>query len=175
MNGFITLIFKPSQIATFLKNMFFFWFYHYHHLSILIPSALPSFLNQYIIGFALISTFLKPTIFCHLCPYFLFDHNLSDFDDHYILYIILNVNGMTSDFVLWYLSPGTTWGLSSLANFLKILSSKRVCYVFRDIPDKNAVNQGFWSKTTVFSLPATKMHYLPIFKVRLLQLVQHDL
>ena len=35
--------------------------------------------------------------------------------------------------------------------------------VFRDIRDKNAVNQGFWSKTTVFSLPATKMHYLLIF------------
>ena len=52
----------------------------------------------------------------------------------------------------------TTCGLSSLANFLKILSSKRVCCVFRDIRDKNAVNQGFWSKTTVFSLPATKMH-----------------
>ena len=30
--------------------------------------------------------------------------------------------------------------------------------VFRDIRDKNAVNRGFWSKTTVFSLPATKMH-----------------
>ena len=56
----------------------------------------------------------------------------------------------------------TTCGLSSLANFLKILSSKRVCCVFRDIRDKNAVNQGFWSKTTVFSLPATKMHYLLI-------------
>ena len=35
--------------------------------------------------------------------------------------------------------------------------------VFRDIRDKNAVNQGFWSKTTIFSLPATEMHYLLIF------------
>ena len=41
----------------------------------------------------------------------------------------------------------TTCGLSSLASFHKILSSKRVCCVFRDIRDKNAVNQGFWSKT----------------------------
>ena len=49
------------------------------------------------------------------------------------------------------------------SNFLKILSSKRVCCVFRDIRDKNAVNQGFWSKTAVFSLPATKMHCLLIF------------
>ena len=57
----------------------------------------------------------------------------------------------------------TTWGLSSLANFLKILSSKRVCCVFRDIRDKNAVNQGFWSKTAVFSLPATKVDCLLIF------------
>ena len=57
----------------------------------------------------------------------------------------------------------TTCGLSSLASFLKILSSKRVCCVFRDIRNKNAVNQGFWSETTIFSLPATKMHYLLIF------------
>ena len=57
----------------------------------------------------------------------------------------------------------TTCGLSSLANFLKILSSKRVCCVFRDIRDKNAVNQGFWSKTAVFSLPATKVHCFLIF------------
>ena len=35
----------------------------------------------------------------------------------------------------------TTCGLSSLASFLKILSSKRVCCVFRDIRHKNAVNQ----------------------------------
>ena len=61
------------------------------------------------------------------------------------------------------LQASTTCSLSSLANFLKMLSSKRVCCVFRDIRDKNAVNQGFWSKTTVFSLPATKMHYLLIF------------
>ena len=32
--------------------------------------------------------------------------------------------------------------------FLKILSLKSVCCVFRD---KSAVNQGFWSKTAVFS------------------------
>ena len=57
----------------------------------------------------------------------------------------------------------TTCGLSSLASFLKILSSKRVCCVFRDIRDKNAVNQGFWSKTAVFSLPATKVHCFLIF------------
>ena len=41
----------------------------------------------------------------------------------------------------------TTCGLSSLASFPKILSSKHVCCVFRDIRDKYAVNQGFWSKT----------------------------
>ena len=57
----------------------------------------------------------------------------------------------------------TTCGLSSSASFLKILSLKRVCCVFRDIRDKNAVNQGFWSKTAVFSLPATKVHCLLIF------------
>ena len=57
----------------------------------------------------------------------------------------------------------TTCGLSSLASFLKILSSKHVCCVFRDIRDKNAVNQGFWSKTAVFSLPATKVDCLLIF------------
>ena len=57
----------------------------------------------------------------------------------------------------------TTCGLSSLASFLKILSSKRVCCVFRDIRDKNAANQGFWSKTAVFSLPATKVDCLLIF------------
>ena len=58
---------------------------------------------------------------------------------------------------------GTICGLSSLASFLKMLSSKRVCCVFRDIRDKNAVNQGFWSKTAVFSLPATKVHCFLIF------------
>ena len=58
---------------------------------------------------------------------------------------------------------GTICGLSSLARFLKILSSKRVCCVFRDIRDKNAVNEGFWSKTAVFNLPATKVHCLLIF------------
>ena len=57
----------------------------------------------------------------------------------------------------------TSHGLSSLASFLKNLSSKRVCCVFRDIRDKNAVNQGFWSKTAVFSLPATKVHCFLIF------------
>ena len=57
----------------------------------------------------------------------------------------------------------TTCGLSSLASFLKILSSKHVCCVFRDIRDKYAVNQGFWSKTAVFSLSATKVHCLLIF------------
>ena len=57
----------------------------------------------------------------------------------------------------------TTCGLSSLASFLKKNSSKRVCCVFRDIRDKNAVNQGFWSKTAVFSLPATKVDCLLIF------------
>ena len=57
----------------------------------------------------------------------------------------------------------TTCGLSSLASFPKILSSKHVCCVFRDIRDKYAVNQGFWSKTAVFSLSATKVHYLLIF------------
>ena len=46
----------------------------------------------------------------------------------------------------------TTCGLSSLASFVKMLSSKRVCCVFCDIRDKNAVDQGFWSKTTVFSI-----------------------
>ena len=49
----------------------------------------------------------------------------------------------------------TTCDLSSLASFLKILSSKRVCCAFCDSADINAVNQGFWSKTAVFSLPAT--------------------
>ena len=58
---------------------------------------------------------------------------------------------------------GTICGLSSLASFLKILSSKRVCCVFRDICDKNAVNEGFWSKTAVFSLPVTKVHCELIF------------
>ena len=62
-----------------------------------------------------------------------------------------------------YMQGGTICGLSSLASFLKILSSKRVCCVFRDIRDKNAVNQGFWSKTAVFSLPATKVHCFLIF------------
>ena len=57
----------------------------------------------------------------------------------------------------------TTCGLSSLASFPKILSSKHVCCVFRDIRDKYAVNQGFWSKTAVFSLSATKVHCLLIF------------
>ena len=36
-------------------------------------------------------------------------------------------------------------------------------FVLCDIRDKNAVNQGFWSKTAVFSLPATKVHCLLIF------------
>ena len=62
-----------------------------------------------------------------------------------------------------FMQAVTTCGLSSLASFLKILSSKRVCCVFRDIRDKNAVNQGFWSKTAVFSLPATKVDCLLIF------------
>ena len=57
----------------------------------------------------------------------------------------------------------TTCGLSSLASFPKILSSKHVCCVFRNIRDKYAVNQGFWSKTAVFSLSATKVHCLLIF------------
>ncbi len=34
---------------------------------------------------------------------------------------------------------------------------------FCDIHDKNSVNQVFWRKTTVFSLPATEIHYLLIF------------
>ena len=62
-----------------------------------------------------------------------------------------------------YYQGGTICGLSSFASFLKILSSKRVCCVFRDICDKNAVNQGFWSKTAVFSLLATKMHLFADF------------
>ena len=33
------------------------------------------------------------------------------------------------------------------SNFLKILSSKRVCCVFRDSCNKNAVTQCLWSKT----------------------------
>ena len=41
----------------------------------------------------------------------------------------------------------TTWGLSSLASFLKILSLKRICCVFRD---KNTVNQGFWEQNSCF-------------------------
>ena len=55
--------------------------------------------------------------------------------------------------------------LSSPENVLKIWSSKCVhtCCVFREICNKNTVNQVFWSKTTVFSLPATEMHYLLIF------------
>ena len=57
----------------------------------------------------------------------------------------------------------TTCGLSSLASFPKIMSSKHVCCVFRDIRDKYAVTQGFWSKTAVFSLSATKVHCLLIF------------
>ena len=44
--------------------------------------------------------------------------------------------------------------------------------VFRNIRDKNAINQGFWSKTTVFSLPATKMHYLLIFGFHTYNLLQ---
>ena len=40
----------------------------------------------------------------------------------------------------------TTCGLFSLANFHTIFSSKRLCCVFCY---KNAVNQGFWSKTAV--------------------------
>ena len=56
-------------------------------------------------------------------------------------------------------SACTTCGLSSLANFLKVLYSCRVCCVFRNIRD----NQGFWSKTAVFSLSATKVHCLLIF------------
>ena len=44
------------------------------------------------------------------------------------------------------------------SNFLKILSSKRVCCVFRDSCNKNAVTQCLWSKKNVLSLPATKMH-----------------
>ena len=69
-----------------------------------------------------------------------------------ILWCWRNIWQWLHQLVLGYLqSPGTqavtTCGLSSLASFLKILSSKRVCCVFRDIRDKNAVNQGFWSKT----------------------------
>ena len=60
---------------------------------------------------------------------------------------------------------GTTCGLSSPSIFLKILSSKFVCCVFCDIRDKNAVNQVFWSKTNVFSLPATDIHYLLIERI----------
>ena len=45
---------------------------------------------------------------------------------------------------------GTICGLSPLASFLNILSLKRVCCVFRDIRDKNAVNEGFWTKTSCF-------------------------
>ena len=41
--------------------------------------------------------------------------------------------------------------------------TKRASCVFSDIRDKNAVNQGFWSKTAVFSLPATKVHCFLIF------------
>ena len=53
------------------------------------------------------------------------------------------------------LSQGcTTCGLSSIANFLKILSSKRICCIFHDIRDKNAINQRVWTKTAVFSLTA---------------------
>ena len=49
------------------------------------------------------------------------------------------------------------------SKFSQNLSSKRVYCVFRDIRDKNAVNQGFLSKTAVFSLPATKVDCLLIF------------
>ena len=54
---------------------------------------------------------------------------------------------------------GTTWGLSLQANFLKILSSKCV----------NAVNQVFWSKTTVFSLPATEIQFMLMLVSTLVQ------
>ena len=50
-----------------------------------------------------------------------------------------------------------------ISKFSKMLSSKHVCCVFRDIRDKYAVTQGFWSKTAVFSLSATKVHCLLIF------------
>ena len=56
----------------------------------------------------------------------------------------------------------TACSLSSLANFLKKISLKSVFCVFRDIGTKIS-NQGFWNKTAVFSLPATKMHCLLIF------------
>ena len=77
--------------------------------------------------------------------------------------IFLRENALMANFNLGWQQGVTTCGLSSLASFLKILSSKCVCCVFRDIRDKNAVNQGFRSKTAVFSLSATKVHYLLIF------------
>ena len=46
----------------------------------------------------------------------------------------------------WRRQGVTTCGLSSLASFLKILSSKHVCCVFRDIRDKNAVIKVFGAK-----------------------------
>ena len=57
--------------------------------------------------------------------------------------------------------PSIPSGLQNLrlvliSNFSQnFILEKRMLY-FCDIRDKNAVNQGFWSKTAVFSLPTTK-------------------
>ena len=52
-----------------------------------------------------------------------------------------------------------TCSLSSLTKFSQNFIHETVCCVFRDIRDKNDVNQGFLSKTAVSGLPATKNHY----------------
>ena len=86
------------------------------------------------------------------------DHRASLSGEKLDQILFLRENALMANFNLGWQQGVTTCGLSSLASFLKILSSKRVCCVFRDIRDKNAVNEGFWSKTAVFSLPATKVH-----------------
>ena len=64
--------------------------------------------------------------------------------------------------------PSIPSGLQNLrlvliSNFSQnFILEKRMLY-FCNIRDKNAVNQGFWSKTAVFSLSATKVHCLLIF------------
>ena len=91
------------------------------------------------------------------------DHRASLSGEKLDQILFLRENALMANFNLGWQQGVTTCGLSSLASFLKILSSKRVCCVFRDIRDKNAVNQGFWSKTAVFSLSATKVLCLLIF------------
>ena len=80
------------------------------------------------------------------------DHRASLSGEKLDQILFLRENALMANFNLGWQQGVTTCGLSSLASFLKILSSKRVRCVFCDIRDKNAVNQGFWSITAVFSL-----------------------